>query len=145
MRVCTKCGEARPEFFYKSKNGLCKSCTVKRMAAYNLRNKEKIQQYQKEYRSKNKAKLAKLGRVYVLRTRFGITEDEYDGLLRSQGGVCALCRSLPKGKHLAVDHDHTTGKVRGLLCAVCNKYVVGLIEAKGINLGRLKTYLFSGE
>jgi hypothetical protein len=54
--------------------------------------------------------------------RYGITHDEYDQMLLEHGGVCALCsRECPTGRRLAVDHDHTTGRIRGLLCVPCNR------------------------
>jgi Recombination endonuclease VII len=56
-------------------------------------------------------------RTYHLRRRYGITGEEADALLESQGGLCAICRSAP-AKH--VDHDHATGAVRALLCFNCN-------------------------
>lgn len=64
--------------------------------------------------------------TYLLR-RFGITEDQYDEIYRKQGGCCAVCkRASGLFKHrLAVDHDHQSGEVRGLLCIHCNRYVVG--------------------
>jgi hypothetical protein len=56
--------------------------------------------------------------------RFGITPEQYEGLLAVQGGVCAICdepdRSIDKPR-LAVDHDHETKDVRGLLCVSCNR------------------------
>ena len=54
--------------------------------------------------------------------RLGITGARYDAMLAAQGGVCAICGCPPSGKrrHLAVDHDHVTGNVRGLLCTKCN-------------------------
>lgn len=58
-----------------------------------------------------------------LRHKFGITLDQYKATLAAQGGVCAICRkpeSVAGGKSLSVDHDHSTGKVRGLLCNYCN-------------------------
>jgi hypothetical protein len=44
----------------------------------------------------------------------------YDRLLGEQGGVCAICGNPPKTRRLHIDHDHKTGKVRGLLCHRCN-------------------------
>lgn len=60
-----------------------------------------------------------------LRRDYGITLDDYEVMLKSQDGVCAICGDPPKGgktssKNLHVDHDHETGKVRGLLCNNCN-------------------------
>lgn len=54
-----------------------------------------------------------------LMARFGISAAEYDRLGDAQGGVCAICLKRPK-QRLAVDHDHATGKIRGLLCGRCN-------------------------
>ena len=63
---------------------------------------------------------------------YGITEDEYNALLRLQGGRCAICKRRPRTKRLAVDHDHATGLVRGLLCANnengCNRAVIANLE-----------------
>jgi Recombination endonuclease VII len=44
----------------------------------------------------------------------------YDRLLAEQGGVCAICGATPKTRRLHIDHDHKTGRVRGLLCHRCN-------------------------
>lgn len=61
--------------------------------------------------------------AYVLKT-YGITGDEYWLLYEAQGGVCYICkRARGLSKKLAVDHDHKTGFVRGLLCGACNKYI----------------------
>lgn len=52
--------------------------------------------------------------------RFGLTPDAYAALLAKQGGVCKICRR-PRGKRrLAIDHNHATGAIRGLLCGPCN-------------------------
>lgn len=56
-----------------------------------------------------------------LKRRYGITEEEYSRMFKGQGGVCKICgRPELKRKHLSVDHCHTTGVVRGLLCNACN-------------------------
>lgn len=56
---------------------------------------------------------------------YGITGDDYATLFAAQGGRCAICRARPKSKRLAVDHDHKTGAVRGLLCSRCNHDLMG--------------------
>lgn len=45
---------------------------------------------------------------------------DFDEMVLAQNGVCAICGSAPNGHPLHVDHDHTTGAVRGLLCQQCN-------------------------
>jgi len=56
-----------------------------------------------------------------LRHKFGITIQDYNNMLEAQNGACAICGSIGNGKKaLAVDHCHTTGKIRGLLCDDCN-------------------------
>lgn len=64
---------------------------------------------------------------------YGITAVEYDALMELQGGLCWICRRAPVSKRLAVDHDHATGLVRGLLCPDnergCNHAVIGNLEA----------------
>jgi hypothetical protein len=56
-----------------------------------------------------------------LRRKFGITVDQYYALLAKQNHCCAICKAkCATGYRLAVDHDHVTGEVRGLLCQGCN-------------------------
>jgi hypothetical protein len=56
---------------------------------------------------------------------YGMTLETYELLLQFQGGLCAICRRPPKKQRLAVDHNHKTGAIRGLLCFVCNHRVLG--------------------
>jgi hypothetical protein len=66
-------------------------------------------------------------RKYKLKVRYGITPEQYDALLEWQGGVCAICGKKPRGQaRLAVDHDHATGEVYGLLCSKCNYRLLGV-------------------
>lgn len=107
---------------------------------YSQKNKEKIYARQKNWMDKNPEKMKIRGlkarakrpvEIANLRLmyKFGITLDEYNAISASQGGVCAICK-MPEGifdkkanrfRSLAVDHDHGTGAVRGLLCGACNK------------------------
>lgn len=53
--------------------------------------------------------------------RFGITETDYEALEEKQGGLCLICKeSCSRGFRLSIDHDHKTGRIRGLLCNACN-------------------------
>jgi hypothetical protein len=85
--------------------------------------------YHKTYvRKVDKLKRAEANRKWRLQKEFGISLEEYDVLLEKQNGVCAICGLTEKMFHhnskrpwpLCVDHDHQTGKVRGLLCNKCN-------------------------
>ncbi len=61
----------------------------------------------------------------MIEKTYGLTSEQYDALLERQGGRCAICRARPKSKRLAVDHDHQTEEVRGLLCSRCNHDLLG--------------------
>jgi hypothetical protein len=69
---------------------------------------------------KEKARNARLLKVY------GITIADYNSMLAQQGGVCYICKKPPpEGRNFNVDHDHVSGKIRGILCPYCNRYRVG--------------------
>ena len=55
--------------------------------------------------------------------QLGVTDEDYARMLAAQGGGCAICGATPKTRRLHVDHDHRTGRVRGLLCHRCNRYL----------------------
>jgi len=100
--------------------------------------------YAKEWRKNNPERC----KSYSLKRYFGITLEEYEVMVEAQDGLCAICGEKEFAKHhltneirdLAVDHDHKTGKVRGLLCTNCNKGLghfqddIELIMAAGIYL-----------
>lgn len=76
-----------------------------------------------------RARASQMHRAANLKKFYGITVERYDEMLASQGGVCAICKGLPRsGRRLHIDHDHAccAGKkscgrcVRGLLCDFCN-------------------------
>lgn len=103
--LCGQCGAERA-----SGRRVCERCVVKLRAQY-LKNKDNL-----EYRDRQYA-------TYLWR-RFNLDETTYRTLLMKQGRVCAICKTEPqphhRNKRLAVDHDHLTGRVRGLLCISCN-------------------------
>lgn len=79
-------------------------------------------------------------------SRYGLTLDQYAELLRKQRGVCAICGEpetlVRKGTlcQLTIDHDHTTGQVRGLLCNNCNR-AIGLLKDSPEHLRTAAEYL----
>jgi hypothetical protein len=68
---------------------------------------------------------------------YGLTLEEYQEMLEAARGVCPICL---KTRKLYIDHDHQTGRVRGLLCNRCN-LGVGLLEDSAENLARGTAYL----
>lgn len=129
-KLCSRCKEAKPltEFFKNKKksqgvDSWCKKCSV-------------------EYHRNNE--LGKLkARNRFLRRKYGITDEEYEMLLKLQKQGCKICgtKSLegPK-KRLAIDHCHKTNTVRGILCEPCNR-ALGLFKDSIPNLQRAIFYL----
>lgn len=145
MKQCSKCKENLPRdrFYYDKsrKDGLRHICT--RCLLLGQKRKRENAEYSKRrnatecervYRRKTLETQEELAarrlkkRRLALKIKYGISIEQYDELLKSQGGVCAIC-GLPETtidtryntlRSLAVDHCHATGIVRGLLCNSCN-------------------------
>jgi hypothetical protein len=64
---------------------------------------------------------ASKGHAYTLKKKHGLTTEAYASMFAQQEGRCAICREPPGYVRLAVDHDHGTGVIRGLLCDSCNR------------------------
>ena len=109
-RKCFRCGIVKPlsEFYRCSVRYFQRECIPCC--------KDRRSRWWKSARGKQSARVTKL------KSRFGITPAEYDLLLKEQGGKCKICGAISSvnGHRLAIDHDHTTGKIRGLLCKACN-------------------------
>lgn len=80
-----------------------------------------------------------------LQKTYGISIAEYDRLLAAQSGRCAICRGLSGGKNLAVDHNHKTGEVRGLLCKRCNSAIARWIRNADEAAGALHHFLYGAQ
>ncbi len=134
-KQCTKCGETKPISDFgkrrdRADNRLrweCRACRAAHVRAWRAANPE-------------------WDRVQHLRRRFGLTPIDYDAMLVAQCGLCAICgepeRTIRHGKvvALAVDHDHATGTVRGLLCVRCNR-MLGFMERNELLLTNARDYL----
>ena len=86
------------------------------------------------------------GTVFLTKVeRVPDVKDQYESLLQKQGSCCAICRRSRSEfrSNLAVDHDHTTGEIRGLLCIHCNHRLVGR-HRDGQLLRRIADYVEQG-
>ena len=81
------------------------------------------------------------GKSGRLRRRYGLTIEDFDQMLAAQGGVCAICEEARLGRgSWHVDHDHWTGRIRGILCPSCNTWL-GKYERLRNRLDRIESYL----
>ncbi len=90
---------------------------------------------------------AKYQREWKLLKKYGMSLEDYNTLLEKQHGVCAICGAAPldgelRGE-LKVDHNHSTGEVRGLLCDNCNK-ALGLFKDNPKAMRRAAAYVEGG-
>jgi hypothetical protein len=97
--------------------------------------------YLKQYRSTNIVALKLKSKGSHLLSKYGITPEQRADIYQAQGGACAICeRALEEfGKQTHVDHCHTTGTVRGILCNTCN-WFLSRIDADPAIVERIKTH-----
>lgn len=124
-RRCSKCERLLPltEFAVKRSShtklaARCNRCRSKPAVTWNLRYPERVKAAQRRFIESGNARLGRLRRQY------GLDAADFASWARRQGDVCAICRepgSSTRGARLHVDHDHSTGLVRGLLCTNCNR------------------------
>ena len=98
--------------------------------------------YQRQWKKKNAEKIKEYQRKHRLKSFYGISIESYKELLLRQNGVCGICSNGPEcQKHpLSVDHDHITGRIRGILCSNCNS-ALGLMKENIENLKLAIKYL----
>lgn len=126
---CKACGfKKQPTDFYHRSGGeridrsACKKCWNFRSTTYRLANKDAINAKHREWNKNNPGKKASASRQSALKQKYGLLPGQYDVMLNSQNGRCAICNSEPTEKRpLCVDHCHHEGHVRKLLCDRCNR------------------------
>ena len=119
-RVMCDCGTEKIVGFSQMTNGKTQSC-----GCLQFRKGEDSSAY-KHGRSQTKEYDLELH----MKRSYGLDFAEYNKMLEKQNGVCAICSSIPPDNHkkrLNIDHCHTTGRVRGLLCDACNR-ALGLFK-----------------
>ena len=124
-KLCAECCAAlmaknRARVLARVAKGMCARCGTSAPRA-GLRHCVKCSEY---FRSSATIKSYK--RKWRLKKLYGITPQEWSDIMAAQGGKCAICEkpmSAPR-----VDHDHSTGRVRGMLCGTCNQALGLLME-----------------
>ncbi len=127
VATCIQCGTEKPlELFHRERsrpngrNRRCKECRNARNREHVANNRERRMETMARWRRDNPDRYERAQRAYKLRS-YGLTLEQYAALLQEQGGACAICGEPETGGwDLAIDHDHATGIVRGLLCRRCN-------------------------
>lgn len=109
--------KCHPDKVLYGKTGVCYLCYT-RQRYKNPEIRAKILASGNSWKKRNRQKVTS----YMLMHRYGITLAEYEQMKVKQDNLCALCKVKPN--KLVVDHCHTTGRVRGLLCGSCNLRLV---------------------
>lgn len=120
IKICRVCNIEKPIERFSFRNDSqkyrteCKDClnTARKsqpaFGRWHKLNRERVQQYMRDF---------------ALKRYWGLTREDFDRMLEAQGGVCAICKKshwMGVGKRPHVDHCHMSGKIRGLLCNLCN-------------------------
>ena len=98
--------------------GLCAACYDRWLYANSAKNRTTRLRNAVKWKEANRDKIRKGQRANHLRKRYGIDEATVEKMFAEQGGLCAICQE-PLEKY-QIDHSHTSGQVRGLLCFRCN-------------------------
>ena len=175
MKTCSECREEKTlSSFNRSsstKDGYqnwCRECQKRKYDVYRREHPEKQAARWKRYYLKNRERMIQRTRSYEEKigeaefrkrwklrnmkakfARYGITEEEYNQFLETQKQKCGMClktlnKKVPRRIH--IDHDHATGRVRGILCDGCNLFL-GRLESPTYpeKLEQAQTYLRKAE
>lgn len=138
IKTCSMCKEDKPLTSYRSRGGKmkhllksrCNDCLGSEYKRWSKANPETI----REYRAKDKWTLKKRCK------RHGISETEFWSIYEEQDGTCPVCDKAVEAEDSAIDHNHNTGKVRGILCKPCNRGI-GLLGDNPKTMIRAAAYL----
>lgn len=128
--------KSRKEIVFNYNHSLKRKQSSKR---YYDNNPEKMKEFRRKRTLEHKS--------YILKTTYGISLEEYNRILEIQNYVCAICLKPERHRHkmgkifdLSVDHNHTTGNLRKLLCRDCN-LLIGLAKENPLLLRNAAQYL----
>jgi hypothetical protein len=158
MKICSYCKKDKEETDFRKSRNICKKCeylkTKDKQKEWKENNREHHLTLQKENWQihKNRVNLKRKEKYNTnieyrnqikkisLKNNYNITLEEYNQLFESQNGKCAICNKEQQNKLLAVDHNHNTNQIRGLLCSKCN-LALGLFYDNINNLKAAILYL----
>lgn len=142
---CPQCKEYLIESDYSSRvwgniGEFCKKCRNSYTRKWRLENHEKTKELQRKSYYKAKAKEPFLNRRRRLKSKYGLSQEDINNMLSKQNGKCLGCLVDLSISIMAIDHNHNTGLVRGLLCTLCN-LSLGQVKDNPDTLHRLAGYL----
>jgi hypothetical protein len=146
-KACRKCGVVKPLSEFYQQRGMkdghrhnCMSCHkqgskdwysrnredwIQHVAQWKRTNRDRVNASNRRRRVERGDELKRKERAGHLRRKYGLKLSHFDMLVTAQLGMCAICHRIEM-ERLHVDHDHASGRVRGLLCGKCNK-AIGLL------------------
>lgn len=150
MKKCSKCGELKPlSSYYRAggnsrdgRRGECIPCNLAAKAERHRENPGPARERTRRWREAHSERFAANQEAFAasggkrladrksyLKRKYGMTIEQYDAMLKAQGGGCFICGRPPREDiSLHVDHDHSTGEVRGILCFCCNNALADFQE-----------------
>ena len=161
IKRCSKCTIPKPLTEFHRATAMrdghrneCKECTryvrrlnyqanrdayIKKAQEWKRKNPERHRESERRRRRRRDSRQIRIERDQYLRRAYGLTLEEFDFLIAAQAGECAICAKVD-GERLHVDHDHATGRVRGLLCGNCNR-AMGLFHEDARRFEAAGSYL----
>ena len=137
-KTCSRCSQEKPLSDFRTRGGhqthltksRCNQCLYEEHKQWVTNNPIRV----REYRSKDKCTIVKRC------ARHGISPEQLTRTYELQGGKCPICTNLIELMNSAIDHNHTTGEFRGILCKTCNR-ALGLFRDNPDILRSAATYL----
>lgn len=153
FKVCSDCSARKivPEDFHKAflrkdgsqaYAGYCKDCAKIRAQKWYRKNHEQNKERARKIQANRRERGLNQDRErwYKIRNKYGLSKDDWYVLYEGQGKCCAICAKQLTERWAFVDHDHITGKVRGILCTRCN-LCIGQFEDNPVSLRNAAQYL----
>jgi len=127
-KICRRCGDdlpisafdTYPKYNKRYAKSMCTVCDREKKREWRAENPEKVKKQNKKSNSK---RTTEQHRKSDLRKKYGMTLEDFETMIAKQGHLCAICStdlSELNTKNVHIDHCHTNGHVRGILCRKCN-------------------------